>query len=437
MARAKAAFEKARGTYHPSLVRFSSGIWMDMDLWILWKFHGLLLTCVDYIWLLDSDAAMPMGQCHIFQGARHFPREYDAVPVYTLIDFVVLPCSPLHFKVKQVAVWLNQLPYLACSQFLQMEVVCLNGKSVLVQPMESLHQVKTKVAKALGASAEAVRISCAGQVLCGTASLADALAAFQISEPGPLFGVVDRDRMELSRHLRIFKEDLQACKKQVAKWVDLKTELTRKRRQLCVVGTSFREIDRTIEQLKGTLPLQQEKWLVFRLPKLVRLGDMEETVGHEDFKKHALWRKLENEKIPGLRADLQKALEGSHQQGQLLLEFDEKANFHEEWWDIGCDCMYCCPPDDPPNVLRDLVFLQDLCPRLLHRDLGRNSKRSWKQVPKEKSDQLEPYPCDCSDEWPRLRPLKSKRNQKYNRSAMRHVKAQLSKLSLGHSSEEC
>ena len=60
---------------------------MDMDLWILWKFHGLLLTCVDYIWLLDSDAAMPMGQCHIFQGARHFPREYDAVPVYTLIDF--------------------------------------------------------------------------------------------------------------------------------------------------------------------------------------------------------------------------------------------------------------------------------------------------------------------------------------------------------------
>jgi hypothetical protein len=69
--------------------------------------------------------------------------------------------------------------------------------------------------------------------------------------------------------------------------------------------------------------------------------------------------------------------------------------------------------------------------------LGRNSKRSWKQVPKEKSDQLEPYPCDCSDEWPRLRPLKSKRNQKYNRSAMRHVKAQLSKLSLGHSSEEC
>eukprot|EP00435_Cladocopium_sp_Y103_P008966 s2273_g2.t1 len=363
MARAKAAFEKAKGTYHPSLVRFSS-------------------------------------------------------------------------------LWLNQLLYLACSQFLQMEVVCLNGKSVLVQPMESLHQVKTKVAKALGASAEAVRVSCAGQVLCGTASLADALAAFQISdEPGPLFGVVDRDRMELSRHLRIFKEDLQAVQKQIAKCVDLQAELTRKRRQLGVPDTSFGEIDKTKEQLKGTLPLQQEKWLLFRLPKLVHLGDLEEKVMHEKFKRDALGRQLENEKIPGLRADLHKALEGSHQQSQLLLEFDEAAFFHDELYIgcYGCDCPCCCPQDDAPNVLRDLVFLQDICPRLLHQDIGRNSKRSRKQVPKKKLEQLEPCNlCDCgSDEWQtRLRP-KSKRNQKYNRSAMRHVKTQLSKLSLGHSSEEC
>ena len=44
MARAKAAFEKARGTYHPSLVRFSSG---NMDGYGLMDLMEISWTIVD------------------------------------------------------------------------------------------------------------------------------------------------------------------------------------------------------------------------------------------------------------------------------------------------------------------------------------------------------------------------------------------------------
>ena len=48
-----------------------------------------------------------------------------------------------------------------------MEVRCLNGMAVMVEPLECLQEAKVKVASALGVFPEAVRISCRGQILGG------------------------------------------------------------------------------------------------------------------------------------------------------------------------------------------------------------------------------------------------------------------------------
>ena len=75
-----------------------------------------------------------------------------------------------------------------CAVF--MEVLCLNGKSVTVEPTEGLQEAKIQVAKVLGTLPYAVSISCGGQILSELESFSQADA--------PLFAMVDQERFEVA-----------------------------------------------------------------------------------------------------------------------------------------------------------------------------------------------------------------------------------------------
>eukprot|EP00438_Fugacium_kawagutii_P009062 Skav225883 [mRNA] locus=scaffold2702:65920:66762:- [translate_table: standard] len=271
-----------------------------------------------------------------------------------------------------------------------MEVVCLNGQALIVKPVESLHDAKVKVAKALGAFPEAVEISCEGQILRGTGSLSDLVEVFKGESP-PLFAVVNQDRMELGKHLDFFTNDLAAYWRGFCRCQDLSSELTQRQKVLSV--HDLQEIQRTRqrEQLKD--------------------------LGNELADAVITWEDLRSNleaKIWHVREELKKRLEGSEEFDQILLEFDDATSLHgRNCFDI-CTCCYCLGLPDEPLCES---HLPDLCPRLLRRELWQRSKGSWKKIEKRREHRLDKAP-----------PSSPKPSKNRRRMMCRDIKNQVSQL---------
>eukprot|EP00438_Fugacium_kawagutii_P025603 Skav207786 [mRNA] locus=scaffold70:194710:195768:- [translate_table: standard] len=345
-----------------------------------------------------------------------------------------------------------------------MEVTCLSGASVAVEPWESLQEAKVKVAKALGAFPEAVQISCGGQILSGETletlencleklkkeTVEDVEDTVEDFEDGNchghplLFGVVDQLRRELVRHLHYFEPELVATQKQLAKMEKKKAEMEQKHKEL------FWAFDRACSELaiewrlrEGTLSLQEEKALVSDLPKAQLWSKMKIEMDQEYDKLRLLQRELKK-KISAGRDGLLKALKSQDAEPDALLaEFDglararepeERFRFHYHPGYFHNDNGYESPDElemEEEHLYREIAAgiakeLKDWVPRLLRREAWSNSKKSWKYSRKAP-------PAEECDE-PKGRTALSKcgrqRQRGYRRVLRRDVSNQLQEYSL-------
>ena len=111
-----------------------------------------------------------------------------------------------------------------------MEVLCLNGKSVTVDPAEGLQEAKIQVAKVLGTLPDAVSISCGGQILSELERL-NSKAEFDALD-APLFAMVDQERLEVAKHLAKFEEELVVFQRQLVERQEIKETYEEKKREL-------------------------------------------------------------------------------------------------------------------------------------------------------------------------------------------------------------
>ena len=296
-----------------------------------------------------------------------------------------------------------------------MEVLCLNGTSVEVAVSESLEDAKVKVAKALGAFPEAIWISCGGQILRGE-TLENCLVKLELSldslESLPLFGVVDQKRMELGRHLQMFEHQLEACQEKLLQNEKLSAKLEQKKKDLSVnFVCCYPEILRIERQLKeGNLSLQTEKALVSQLAKLRRLDKIESQLSRsveevfmlrcrldQDITKaRSLLKAALTNDAQDVTKDLTKDLMKDSQVEELLKEFDELARARHpgrsplsddtysdiSWLDSVSEMEFL---DEERRFSDEMTFgkvdeLKASYPRLLRRELWKNSKGSWKYV---------------------------------------------------------
>lgn len=146
-----------------------------------------------------------------------------------------------------------------------MEVLCLNGKSVTVDPAEGLQEAKIQVAKVLGTLPYAVSISCGGQILSELESFSQADA--------PLFAMVDQERLEVAKHLVKFEEELVVFQRQLVERQEIKETYEEKKRELHMdwCGDVLAVENRLKE---GNLTPREEADLVSRLGRLDRLDVM-------------------------------------------------------------------------------------------------------------------------------------------------------------------
>eukprot|EP00438_Fugacium_kawagutii_P020445 Skav233822 [mRNA] locus=scaffold5904:131282:132310:+ [translate_table: standard] len=287
-----------------------------------------------------------------------------------------------------------------------MEVACLNGASVAVEPWESLQEAKVKVAKALGAFPEAVQISCGGQILSGETlgtlekcleklkkeTAEDVKDTVEDFEDGnchpPLFGVVDQMRRELARHLHYFEPEIVATQKQLAKMEKKKAELAQKQEGLCRFGyhSCSAEVLKIELRLKGgNLSLQEEKALVSRLSKFQRWSKMEIELDQEYDKLRMLQRDL-RKKISAGRDELHTALKSQDAEPDALLaEFDGLVRAREpEHFRFGYTTGYEYYDPQLKLMFSEIASgktapeLKDSVPRLLRREAWSNAKKSWK-----------------------------------------------------------
>ena len=152
-----------------------------------------------------------------------------------------------------------------------MEVLCLNGKSVTVDPAEGLQEAKIQVAKVLGTLPDAVSISCGGQTLSELESL-NSKAEFDALD-APLFAMVDQERPEVAKHLAKFEQELVAFQRQLVERQEFKENYEEKKRELHMdwCGDALAVENRLKE---GNLTPREEADLVSRLGRLDRLDVM-------------------------------------------------------------------------------------------------------------------------------------------------------------------
>lgn len=152
-----------------------------------------------------------------------------------------------------------------------MEVLCLNGKSVTVDPAEGLQEAKIQVAKVLGTLPDAVSISCGGQILSELERL-NSKAEFDALD-APLFAMVDQERLEVAKHLAKFEEELVVFQRQLVERQEVKENYEEKKRELRMdwCGDVLAVENRLKE---GNLTPREEADLVSRLGRLDRLDVM-------------------------------------------------------------------------------------------------------------------------------------------------------------------
>eukprot|EP00438_Fugacium_kawagutii_P033648 Skav204045 [mRNA] locus=scaffold3:178294:179307:- [translate_table: standard] len=298
---------------------------------------------------------------------------------------------------------------LASPASIGMEVVCLNGQAIIVKPAESLHEAKIKVAQALRAFPEAVKISCEGELLSGSSeSLADLLKSqgFEAVKSPLLFTVVDQERTELEKHLAFFRKDLVAYQKGLVRCQNLNSEWTQRRK---VLRDHFEGVQRIRKE-------EQLKDLGSKLAQAV--------IRWEDVRSNL------EEKIWHARIALGKMLKGSEECHKILLEFDDKTWLPDPNCFGICTCCSCQGWLDEPSPWES----QDLCPRLLRREWWnskKDKKGSWKKEKmgqKIEQQELEPYTEERSLDPLRDRPKpKSPKSQK-RRESCSDIKNQLSQL---------
>lgn len=329
-----------------------------------------------------------------------------------------------------------------------MEVCCLNGMAVMVEPLECLQEAKVKVASALGVFPEAVRISCRGQILGGDfEALELCLAKLDMDIHETLFGLVDQKRMELARHLHVFEPELVACEKQKAQNEKMSAELEQKKKELFsfCISLEISDIQRVLRE--GNLSLEKEKALVSRLPKLQRLEKMEEVLYQETDNLYTLRNRLQ-QKVFQVRTELQAALfnpdHPKDSPDEILAEFDEISRAWQPhhwayafsdgtWWDS----------EEAEREIQHLekletafgkIELKDSCPRLLRREDWSNSKRSWKNI--RRAPQVPQVPQAppgerCDSGWrPRKCKRRQRRCQRVSRVISEDVRCQLQEYSV-------
>ena len=260
-----------------------------------------------------------------------------------------------------------------------MEVLCLNGKSVTVEPTEGLQEAKIQVAKVLGTLPYAVSISCGGQILSELESFSQADA--------PLFAMVDQERLEVAKHLVKFEEELVIFQRQLVERQEIKENYEEKKRELRMdwCGDVLAVENRLKE---GNLTPREEADLVLRLGRLDRLEvmtfcnsrrpEVSRTYGRllsrGDFERERLYYALKEQRSDRL-AELMHEFDAkidnapSYESLADLLDWEPQDGFQEErkkWRHLF----------KTADSLREP--LEHLCPRLLRREIWSKSKRSWK-----------------------------------------------------------
>ena len=267
-----------------------------------------------------------------------------------------------------------------CAVF--MEVLCLNGKSVSVEPSEGLQEAKIQVAKLLGTLPDAVSISCGGQILSELESFSEA------EFDAPLFAIVDQERLEVAKRLTKIQEELVVFQRQVVQREEIRENYEEKKRELHMdwCGDVLAVENRLKE---GNLTPREEADLVSRLGRLDRLDVMRfcnsrhsNNLGRKygrlldriDWEKECLYYALKEQKSDR-RAELMDEFAAktadvpSYESLQDLLDWEPQDGFQEErkkWRHLF----------KTADSLREP--LEHLCPRLLRREIWRKSKRSWK-----------------------------------------------------------
>ena len=271
-----------------------------------------------------------------------------------------------------------------CAVF--MEVLCLNGKSVSVEPSEGLQEAKIQVAKLLGTLPDAVSISCGGQILSELESFSEA------EFDAPLFAIVDQERLEVAKHLTKIQEELVDFQKQCVQRQEIRENYEEKKRELHMdwCGDVFTVENRLKE---GNLTPREEADLVSRLGRLDRLEVMRfcnsrrqdnllrkygRLCDRIDWTKERLFFALKEQKSDRL-SELMDEFEiktdvPSYESLQDLLWWEPEDGFQEErkkWRHLFKTADSLQEP------------LEHLCPRLLRREIWSKSKRSWKFDPNE------------------------------------------------------
>ena len=272
-----------------------------------------------------------------------------------------------------------------------MEVLCLNGKSVSVEPSEGLQEAKIQVAKLLGTLPDAVSISCGGQILSELESFSEA------EFDAPLFAMVDQERLEVAKHLTKIEEEMVVFQRQVVQREEVRENYEEKKRELHMdwCGDVLAVENRLKE---GNLNPREEADLVSRLGRLDRLEVMRFCNSRrpdELLRRYGrLWDRIDWERECLFRALKEQK---SDRRAELIDEFDSKTADVPSY-DSLRDLLWWEPQggfEEERKKWRHLFKtadslrepLEHLCPRLLRREIWSKSKRSWKFDRNETSQQ--------------------------------------------------
>ena len=241
----------------------------------------------------------------------------------------------------------------------------------------------------LGTLPDAVSISCGGQILSELESLNSQADA-------PLFAMVDQERLEVAKHLAKFEEELVVFQRQLVERQEFIENYEEKKRELHMdwCGDVLAVENRLKE---GNLTPQEEADLVSRLGRLDRFDVMRfcnsrrpellRTYGRlmngVDYGRECLYRALKEQRSDRLAErmdefDVKTADVPSYESLADLLWWEPEDGFQEErkkWRHLFKTADSLQEP------------LENLCPRLLRREIWRKSKRSWKLVRNETPQQ--------------------------------------------------
>ena len=249
-----------------------------------------------------------------------------------------------------------------------MDVALLNGSCVKVDPACGLRAAKQKIAEELGVLADAVVITCEGQLL-------KELKECQCQ--GPLFALVDQGRLEFARQWALVEQELVVLREQHAAVTRLGNKLAEESKKLGLpcrwvfVRDEVRKVKSRLHM--GTGSLSEEKALVLRLFNLENLVAATDQFDREKSRVDTLHRAVKRLADTGAEALLVKSPErGSDSARALMQEFQEKASARLE------ALAYEAPTplswyfhhryeDQSTNTLDLADDLDSICPRLLLR----------------------------------------------------------------------